>query len=78
MKKYHQILTLIGSIIVFGLGYMFSKQGNLSDAIPFFALSIILYQAASHIKITMQIDELKKTIAKPDVNNENPDNKNHV
>jgi hypothetical protein len=78
MNKIHQFLVLIASVIVFLLGYMFIKKGDLPVAIPFFALSIILYQAASHIKITMQIAELKKTIGKPDANNENPDNTKQV
>ena len=75
MNRTHHILVLIGSVIIFLLGYLFTNKGDVSVAIPFFALSIILYQAASHIKITLQIDELKKTIEKSDVNSENPDNK---
>lgn len=62
MNKTHHILVLIASLIVFVAGYFYTNKGGLSDGMTFFALSIILYQAASHIKITLQIDELKKDI----------------
>ncbi|MGE4489181.1 MAG: hypothetical protein AB7E95_06535 [Kiritimatiellales bacterium] len=62
MTKKHQTLVLISSIIVFLFAW-FTCREDPSEAIAFFAMSIILYQAASHIGITLQINEVKRTIS---------------
>ncbi|MDF7809573.1 hypothetical protein P4E94_19200 [Pontiellaceae bacterium B12219] len=70
LQPYLPMLTLTSSIIIFLLGWKLTNNGDLSGAIPMFALSIILYSGAASLKTSLQIQELKKLISQQNDKNE--------
>ena len=62
MNKVITFIPLTAAIITFLLGNMQANKGDLSSAIPMFALSIILFVSAGSLKISIQINELKSEI----------------
>jgi hypothetical protein len=72
-NKIQQILVLISSIILFLIGCNRISMWNPEVAVPLFVLSIMLYQAASHISLSLKIDELRKHMNNRETeNNSNP------
>lgn len=73
INKIHQIPVWISSIIVFLIGCKKISKWDPEVAIPLFVLSIILYQAAVHISISLKIDELRKSMANREIDNDSSD-----
>ena len=71
MKKAYAFFPLIAAIITFIIGYAALRNDDLSTAILLLFLSIILFVSAGALKVSLQIDELRKEIKK----NRNPDSK---
>ena len=73
INKIHQMLILVASIILFLIGCNRISIWNPEVAVPLFVLSIILYQAAGHISLSLKIDELRKHMNNRETeNNSNP------
>jgi len=64
MKKAYTFCPLIAAIITFIFGYIALNQEDFSKAILMLTLSIILFVSAGILKLSLQIDELRKEIKK--------------